>query len=78
MIFINAEHFIYIYFFSSQLVSNEKNHQDESQQEQSIIIRKQVPSVDNRLNRKSMFEQSTTQANTHAIERVNFFILIFL
>ncbi len=59
----------------SQLISNEKNHPDESEQEisteSSVTIRKRVPSVDSRSNRKSMFEQSATQTNAHAIERVN-------
>jgi len=56
-----------------QSISNEKSHKDESEQqistEPSVPIRKQVPSVDIRSNRKSMFEQSTTQTNAHAIER---------
>jgi hypothetical protein len=64
------------------LVSNEKNYQDESEQqistEPSVITRKQGPSIDNRSNRKSMFEQSVTQPNTHAIERVNSIFLTFL
>jgi hypothetical protein len=57
------------------LVSNEKNPQDESEQEisteSSVKVRKRVPSVDSRSNRKSMFEQSATQNNAHVIERVN-------
>lgn len=60
----------------SQLVSNEKNPHDESKQETPaeppVIVRKQSSSsVDNRSNRKSMFEQSTTVADTHPVERVN-------
>ncbi|CAF0996749.1 unnamed protein product [Rotaria sp. Silwood1] len=56
-----------------QLVSNEKKHQDEFEQQSSIEspvpIRKSMPSADTRSNRKSMFEQTTTQTNTHPIER---------
>ncbi|CAF3907104.1 unnamed protein product [Rotaria sordida] len=56
-----------------QSVSNEKKYQDESEQHSSIespiLIRKPISSVDIRSNRKSMFEQTTTQTNTHAIER---------
>ncbi len=60
------------------MITNEKNGEDESEQqtspEPSVTIRKQVPSVDTRSNRKSMFEQSTTQTNTHMIERVKFIL----
>ncbi|CAF4023858.1 unnamed protein product [Rotaria sp. Silwood2] len=56
-----------------QSVSNEKKHQDESEQQSTIespvLIRKPIPSADIRSNRKSMFEQTTTQTNAHAIER---------
>ncbi len=57
------------------MVSNEKTHQDEAESEVPIeppvTIRKQGSTVDTRSNRKSMFEQPTTQSNTHPIERVN-------
>jgi hypothetical protein len=65
----------------SQSESNDKSEKDESEQppqssiEPSVAIRKQVPSADIRSNRKSMFEQPTTQANTHVNERVNTFLL---
>jgi hypothetical protein len=63
----------------SQLVSNEKSHQVEPEQEifteSSVTTRKRVPSVDSRSNRKTMFEQSTTPTNTHVIERVNLNII---
>jgi len=63
---------VIIFVLFSQSVSNEKIHENESeQQESSITIRKQIPSVDIRSNRKSMFEQPSTQTNTTAIERVN-------
>ncbi|CAF2188070.1 unnamed protein product [Rotaria magnacalcarata] len=56
-----------------QLVSNEKKHPDESDQrsplQSPVIVRKPISSVDVRSNRKSMFEQSTTQMNAHAMER---------
>ncbi len=71
---------VIIFVLFSQSVSNEKIHENESeQQEPSITIRKQIPSVDIRSNRKSMFEQPSTQTNTTAIERVNSIIsLIFI
>jgi hypothetical protein len=83
LIFINTPHFssskyIRCNHIFSQIVSNGKTSQDESEPEPSpppveppVTIRKQTPSVDTRSNRKSMFEQPTTQSNTHAIERVN-------
>jgi len=71
---------VIIFVLFSQSVSNEKLHENESeQQEPSITIRKQIPAVDIRSNRKSMFEQPSTQTNTTAIERVNSIIsLIFI
>jgi hypothetical protein len=59
---------IYLYF--SQSVSNADECEQPTSTEPSIVTRKQVPSVDIRSNRKSMFEQSTAQNNAHAIERV--------
>ncbi|CAF1446142.1 unnamed protein product [Adineta steineri] len=56
-----------------QTVSNEKNHENDSEQqipmEPTVTTRKQITSTDARSNRKSMFEQSTTLANTNLIER---------
>ncbi|CAF5044404.1 unnamed protein product, partial [Rotaria socialis] len=49
------------------------NHPDESDQrsplQSPVIVRKPISSVDVRSNRKSMFEQSATQMNAHAMER---------
>lgn len=59
------------------MVSNEKDQEIETEQEQPVNIRKQVPSVDNRSNRKSMFEQSTTINNTHPAERVNTTLFLY-
>lgn len=60
--------------YFSQMVSNDKKSQEDNEEkspiESPVIVRKLTP-VDARLNRKSMFEQSTAQT-THTIERVNF------
>ena len=73
---------ISLLFFCSQSISNDKKHENESEQtvlhEPVVATRKTTPSTDVRLNRKSMFEQPTNQSNSHVLERVNILFCLCL